>query len=91
MMPKEFPQQQTDSVNELFHQHELVLYNDDVNTFEFVIQTLIDVCEHDRLQAEQCALITHHNGKCSVKQGTWDDLKDKKQVMTDLGLSVEIT
>lgn len=53
----------------------LILFNDDVNTFDFVIDTLIDVCEHDPLQAEQCTLIIHFKGKCAVKSGSYDDLK----------------
>ena len=56
-------------------ENHLVLFNDDVNTFDFVIESLIDVCLHDREQAEQCSIIIHNNGKCSVKSGTVDKLK----------------
>lgn len=70
---------------------QLILYNDDFNTFDFVIQTLVDVCEHEPLQAEQCALIAHYNGRCDVYSGAPELLRDKKQVMTDLGLIVEIS
>jgi len=69
---------------------ELVLFNDDVNTFDFVIETLIDVCEHDPIQAEQCALITHFKGKCGVKSGTFYDLKPIYEEMTRRDLTVEI-
>jgi len=48
-------------------EHEIILYNDDVNTFDHVIKTLIAVCEHTPQQAEQCAMIVHYNGKCVVK------------------------
>ena len=52
--------------------HEIILYNDDVNTFDHVIRTLIEVCEHTPEQAEQCSLIVHYKGKCSVKSVTYD-------------------
>ncbi|MBT8177743.1 MAG: ATP-dependent Clp protease adaptor ClpS, partial [Eudoraea sp.] len=55
-------------------QHEIVLFNDDVNTFDHVIETLIGVCDHTPEQAEQCSLIVHYNGKCTVKTGEYDDL-----------------
>jgi len=58
-------------------QSEIVLFNDDVNTFEHVIDTLIDVCEHTPEQAEQCSLIVHYNGKCTVKTGEYNDLKPR--------------
>jgi len=69
---------------------ELVLYNDDVNTFEHVIEALIDVCEHDLVQAEQCTYIVHYNGKCSVKNGSYLRLKPMKEGLTDRGLSAVI-
>jgi len=91
MMPKELPQNAQECASELTRDYELILHNDDVNTFDFVIRTLMDVCDHDSLQAEQCALIAHHNGKCGVKRGSWTELKDKQQIMSDLGLMVDIT
>ncbi len=69
---------------------ELVLYNDDVNTFEHVIEALIEVCEHDLVQAEQCTYIVHYNGKCSVKNGSYLKLKPMKEGLTDRGLSAVI-
>jgi len=57
--------------------HYLVLYNDDFNTFEFVIKSLMEVCDHTAVQAEQCATITHFKGKCEIKKG----LKTKLQPM----------
>lgn len=69
---------------------ELILFNDEVNTFEFVIETLIDVCGHDALQAEQCALVAHHNGKCAVLSGTFYELKPIHEEMTNRKLSVSI-
>jgi ATP-dependent Clp protease adaptor protein ClpS len=69
---------------------ELVLYNDDVNTFEHVIEALIEVCEHDLVQAEQCTYIVHYNGKCSVKNGSYLKLRPMKEGLTDRGLSAVI-
>lgn len=69
---------------------DLILFNDDVNTFEFVIDTLIEVCGQNPLQAEQCAFIVHHNGKCGVKRGTYEVLKPMCQALLDKGLSASI-
>ncbi|NHF57946.1 ATP-dependent Clp protease adaptor ClpS [Flavobacteriaceae bacterium TP-CH-4] len=71
-------------------QREIVLYNDDVNTFDHVIETLIAVCEHSPEQAEQCSLIVHYNGKCTVKTGEYDDLKPRCSRLLQAGLSAEI-
>ena len=57
------------------NQHEIVLYNDDVNTFDFVINSLIQVCDHTTEQAEQCTYLVHFKGKCTVKTGELNDLK----------------
>lgn len=75
---------------ELVQQNEIVLYNDDVNTFDHVINTLIDTCEHTPVQAEQCSLIVHYNGKCTVKTGEYDDLVPRCSKMLQAGLSAEI-
>lgn len=71
-------------------EHEIILYNDDVNTFDHVIQTLITVCEHTAQQAEQCAMIVHYNGKCTVKSGSYQELEPKCLRLLDAGLSAEI-
>jgi ATP-dependent Clp protease adaptor protein ClpS len=68
----------------------LVVYNDDVNTFDNVINWLIEICNHEVLQAEQCAHIVHYKGKCSVKTGSFDDLQPRASALLDRGLSVEI-
>ncbi|UPT65662.1 MAG: ATP-dependent Clp protease adaptor ClpS [Sphingobacteriales bacterium JAD_PAG50586_3] len=68
----------------------LVLHNDDYNTFEYVIETLIEVCDHTVEQAEQCTYIVHYNGKCVVKLGTVEELKPIYQAIQDRGLTVEI-
>ncbi len=70
--------------------NEIVLFNDDVNTFDHVIQTLIDVCEHTPEQAEQCSIIVHHNGKCTVKTGEYTELKPRCTRLLQAGLNAEI-
>ncbi len=71
-------------------QNEIVLYNDDVNTFDHVIETLIDVCDHTPEQAEQCSIIVHYKGKCTVKTGPYEDLRPRCSMLLDAGLSAEI-
>lgn len=68
----------------------LILFNDEHNTFDFVIGTLIEVCGHDPQQAEQCALIAHFKGKCNVKSGSVTELRPICQEMLLRGLTVEI-
>lgn len=68
----------------------LILHNDDVNSFDFVIDTLIDICEHNEIQAEQCASITHHNGKCDIKKGEIQILENMRELLLEKGLSVTI-
>ncbi len=69
---------------------EIVLYNDDVNTFDHVIETLIYACEHTPEQAEQCSLLVHYKGKCTVKTGAYDELKPRCSKLLEAGLSAEI-
>ncbi len=71
-------------------QNEIVLFNDDVNTFDHVIDTLVDVCEHTPEQAEQCAILVHYKGKCTVKTGVYDDLEPRCSMLLKAGLSAEI-
>lgn len=70
--------------------NEIVMYNDDVNTFDHVIETLIRVCNHEPIQAEQCALIVHYKGKCTVKTGSMDELRPSCLQLLEAGLSAEI-
>lgn len=70
---------------------ELILFNDEVNTFDHVIETLMDVCGHDHLQAEQCAWIAHFNGKCVVLSGSFSTLKPILDEMTNRELTVAIS
>jgi ATP-dependent Clp protease adaptor protein ClpS len=70
--------------------HEIVLYNDDVNTFDHVINCLVRICKHTSEQAEQCAIIVHYTGKCAVKTGSIEELKPQCLRLLDAGLSAEI-
>jgi ATP-dependent Clp protease adaptor protein ClpS len=90
MSTKEKIQEEVDVVEKEVNQHELVLYNDDVNTFDFVIDSLIDVCEHTLEQAEQCTILVHYKGKCTVKTGEYKDLKSRCSKLLSLGLSAEL-
>ena len=80
----------SDNISESGDDYSLILFNDEINTFDFVVETLMQVCEHDSEQAHQCALIAHHRGKCEVKKGLKEDLKHRCSIMINKGLSVEI-
>jgi ATP-dependent Clp protease adaptor protein ClpS len=69
---------------------DLIVFNDDVNTFEHVIATLIKVCEHTPEQAEQCTMIIHYKGKCTVKNGTFDFLKPMREAICEAGIDARI-
>jgi len=69
---------------------DLVVFNDDVNTFEHVINTLVKICGHTLEQAEQCSWIIHYKGKCSVKRGSFEELKPMRQGICENGISAEI-
>lgn len=68
----------------------LVLYNDNDNTFDHVINLLVKVCKHDAIQAEQCAFLVHYKGKCTVKSGAVEELSIIAEILADNGLTVEI-
>lgn len=69
---------------------DLVVFNDDFNTFEHVIQTLIRVCKHTPEQAEQCTWIIHYRGKCAVKTGSFDELQPMRQAICEEGIDAKI-
>jgi ATP-dependent Clp protease adaptor protein ClpS len=69
---------------------DLVVFNDEVNTFDHVIATLMKVCRHTPEQAEQCTLMIHYKGKCAVKVGSWEELVPMRQAICDKGISAEI-
>jgi ATP-dependent Clp protease adaptor protein ClpS len=70
--------------------HNLIVWNDDVNTFDWVIASLIDICDHGPEQAEQCALLIHHKGKCGVKKGSFDILRPQAEALIDRGIQATI-
>ncbi len=70
--------------------YSLIVWNDEVNTFEWVIETLIDICGHSFEQAEQCAMIIHHKGKYAVKEGAYDELKPMCEAITERGIGATI-
>ncbi len=83
-------QEEVDVLEQEANQHEIVLFNDDVNTFDHVIDSLIDICDHTAEQAEQCAILVHYKGKCTVKTGEYNDLKPRCSQLLTKGLSAEI-
>jgi len=91
-MNKKQTQKQTGSEAEINSKkrHHLVLHNDEVHSFDDVIEALIDVCKHNSLQAEQCAMITHFRGKCDVEQGTFEFLNPLREALIAHGLQVSI-
>jgi ATP-dependent Clp protease adaptor protein ClpS len=70
--------------------HNLIVWNDDVNTFDWVIESLIDVCGHSTEQAEQCAIIIHNSGKYAVKKGSFDYLKPKAEELINRDIQATI-
>ncbi|GAB4127607.1 MAG: hypothetical protein OHK0045_25080 [Raineya sp.] len=73
-----------------FQERELVVFNDDYNTFDHVIRTLIEVCKHTPEQAEQCTWLIHYKGKCTVKFGSFEELVPMRQGICERGISAEI-
>lgn len=70
--------------------HNLIVWNDDVNTFDWVIESLMSICEHSSEQAEQCSLIIHHKGKCGVKRGSFEFLRPQCEALIDRGIQATI-
>ena len=75
---------------EITYVKDLVVFNDDFNTFDHVIETLIRVCRHSPEQAEQCTWIIHHKGKCTVKSGTLNELKPMREAICEAGIDAKI-
>ena len=90
MSTKEKIQEDVSVAEKESNQNEIVLYNDDVNTFDHVINSLIFACEHTPEQAEQCSIIVHYKGKCTVKTGEFNELKPRCSMLLEAGLSAEI-
>ena len=90
MSVKEKIQEQTVTEEAVGLNNEIIIYNDDVNTFDHVIETLVRVCSHTTEQAEQCSLIIHYKGKCTVKTGPMKELIPQCTQLLEAGLSAEI-
>lgn len=90
MSTKEKIQEDISVAEKESNQNEIVLYNDEVNTFDHVINTLIYACDHTPEQAEQCTILVHYKGKCTVKTGDFNELKPRCSMLLDAGLSAEI-
>lgn len=87
---KPLHEQHTDTLVADEHSHSLIVWNDEVNTFDWVIETLIEICNHTPEQAEQCAMFIHFKGKYAVKQGDYDTLKPMCDAITDRGIGATI-
>ena len=77
-------------LNQIAPSYSLIVWNDEVNSFDWVIETLMEVCGHDLEQAEQCAMIIHNKGKYAVKNGDYDTLKPMCDAITDRGIGATI-
>lgn len=70
--------------------YDLIVYNDDINTFQHVIETLVEICGHVPTQAEQCAMLIHYKGKCGVRRGGFDEMSKMRSGICDRGISAEV-
>ncbi|MBI2275351.1 MAG: ATP-dependent Clp protease adaptor ClpS [Bacteroidetes bacterium] len=87
---KPWQEEERDTITELASSYQLVVWNDEVNTFEWVIETLIKICGHSPEQAEQCAMLIHTQGKYAVKKGDYETLKPMCDAITDRGIGATI-
>lgn len=79
-----------DVLTETIDPFQIIVWNDDVNTFDWVIETLMEVCGHSHEQAEQCAYIIHFQGKYAVKKGSYDELRPQCEAILDRGISATL-
>lgn len=82
--------EETDLLTDLEEPCNLIVWNDEVNTFEWVIETLIEVCGHSYEQAEQCSYIIHFQGKYAVKNGSYEELKPLCDAITERGIGATV-
>src|SRR5215471_20844989 len=87
---KTITSEETDVITSVDEPCNLIVWNDNVNTFQWVIETLMDICGHSYEQAEQCSYIIHFQGKYAVKNGTYDDLKPQCDAITERGIGATI-
>ena len=80
----------TITIEDILNEHKLVVFNDSVNSFEWVEECFVKYLKHTPEQAQQCAIIIHNKGKCTVKEGSFDSLKPFKEALDEAGLTTEI-
>lgn len=83
-------EEQVKRKEKIVESNDLVIYNDDYNSFDHVINSLVKVCKHESIQAEQCTYIIHHNGKCAVKKGALKTLKPMRDALCERGIDAKI-
>lgn len=90
--PRHKQDEDSDLLTETASEYCLIVWNDEVNTFEWVIETLIDICGHKPEQAEQCAMLIHTKGKYAVKNGSYENLKPQCDAITEraIGATIEV-
>jgi ATP-dependent Clp protease adaptor protein ClpS len=84
--PQKLGSEETDDQHLAF----LVLHNDDTNSFDYVMETLVEVCDHSQTQAEQCATITHYKGKCEVRSGALKEMNELRYQLISRGLKASV-
>lgn len=84
------PKERVKRKEQIVEKRGLILFNDDVNSFDHVITCLMKICEHEMVQAEQCAWIVHTNGKCLVKTGSLDEVQTMCLKLVNQGLSAKV-
>ncbi|WP_321295882.1 ATP-dependent Clp protease adaptor ClpS [Marinifilum fragile] len=82
--------EENEVLDDIINRNTLLLHNDDYHTFDFVVDALVDICQHDPEQAEQCAYITHYKGKCDVKKGKMSVIRPMREGLAKKGLKVTI-
>ncbi len=90
MLTETAPKEEVIFQDQTTQEHNIILFNDNVNTFDHVIDMLIKVCDHDALQAEQCATLVHYSGKCAVKKGEYAKMIKLSEILAESGLTVEL-
>lgn len=88
--PPGIPQWEEDVLTASQEGFQLIVWNDDVNTFDWVIETLMEVCGHSHEQAEQCSILIHFKGKCAVKKGNYDELKPQCDAINERSIQASI-
>jgi len=77
-------------LDQVVEQKNLIVFNDHVNSFDHVIESLVKVCKHDLIQAEQCTWLVHYKGKCQVKKGDYEELEGMCTSLLNRGITAEI-